>query len=98
MKKQKKALLCSVYSKFQGFGSDKFTISGTYDCPPPLTTTELPETTTISNEEEYEEAATEILIHRDGITYSCSLTMMVALNKEIKFKDISSSCEGNKIF
>ena len=98
MKKQKKALLCSIYSKFQKFSSDKFTISGKNNCPPPLTTTKLPETTTISDEEEYEEASTEILIQRDGSTYSCSLTMMVALNKEIKFKDISSSCEGNNVF
>ena len=98
MKKQKKALLCSIYSKFQKFSSDKFTVSGTNSCPPPLTTTKLPETTTISDEEEYEEASTEILIQRNGSTYSCSLSMMVALNKEIKCKDLSSSCVGNNVF
>ena len=98
MKKQKKTLLCSIYSKYQKFVVDKFTISGTNNCPPKLTTTKIPETTSMISEEEYEEAITEILIQRDGSTFSCSLSMMVTLNKEIKFKDFTSSCVGNDFF
>merc|ERR550532_1027458 len=59
MKKQKKTLLCSIYSKYQKFVVDKFTISGTNNCPPKLTTTKIPETTSMISEEEYEEAITE---------------------------------------
>ena len=94
MKKQKKALLCSLYSKVKKFSSDKFTISGTNNCPPPLTTTLHPETTTSTEEEIYEEITTDILLQRDGKTFSCTLSLNVALNKEIKFKNSSSSCIG----
>ena len=33
MKKQKQALLCTIMSKYKSFSKDKFTVSGTSDCP-----------------------------------------------------------------
>ena len=37
MKKQKQAQLCLILSKYKSFTKDKFTVSGTSDCPPPPT-------------------------------------------------------------
>jgi len=94
MKKQKQALLCTIMSKYKSFSKDKFTVSGTSDCPPAPTEPPTGSATSVTSEQEdsWEDIKTTIEIRHEGKQFSCKVDFKIALNTEIKFEEITSKC------
>ena len=101
MKKQKQPLLCTVMSKYKSFSKDKFTVSGTSDCPPPPTEppTEAPtgSATSVTSEQgefflpfiEFFSNFEIIIIYQDDVWEDVETTI------EVSHEGKQFSCEVN---
>ena len=106
-KKPKKTQLCSIYSEFKSFAYDKYTISGSRNCPTLTTTTTsdftsgestISSLTTSSNDNVYEKSKQVTIYINDGSesTYKCGISIKLNLERGMKFEVLNVSCQEDK--